>query len=220
MTLHHTATRIESPVGQGAHPTGQPRVVRPAAAEARNIAELIADAFFDLAPSKWLVKEPDMRVPVMRDYFRIAVEHAMTDGIGHVDVLEDRSAAAVWFHHTQDLPEPADYERRRLDACGRWTEYFIYLDGLFEHHHPHHQHHYLAFLGVVPSMQGTGRGAALLQHHHAALDAAGIPAYLEAASEELTPFYHRHGYRAGTAFHLPSGGPGFWPMDREPQPRS
>jgi GNAT superfamily N-acetyltransferase len=154
----------------------------------------------------------------MRDYVQIAVEHALNPQIGHVDVLDDRSAVAVWFHHTRELPGPTDYELRRLGACGRWTEYFVFLDGLLERHHPHHDHHYLAFLAVSPYHQGTGRGSKLLTHHHQTLDTHGIPGYLEAASQRLVPFYQRHGYQPGDPFFLAADGPGFWPMNRTPQP--
>jgi GNAT superfamily N-acetyltransferase len=201
----------------GTNTSGLPAVVRPDPAEARNFAGLIADAFFLLRPSIWLVPEPDHRAPIVRNYVEIAVTHAFVHG--HVDVLEDRSAVAVWFHNTTPVPPPPDYDRRRLVACGRWTERFVFLDGLFESNHPHEPHHHLAFLAVAPTVQGTGRGGALLRHHHAALDAAGIPAYLEAASDLNRRIYQRHGYDAGEPFYLAADGPPFWPMWREPRPR-
>ncbi|GAB2963512.1 hypothetical protein GCM10027280_60500 [Micromonospora polyrhachis] len=72
-------------------------------------------------------------------------------------------------------------------------------------------------LAVTPAAQGTGRGTALLDHHHRHLDQAGIPAYLEASSPRARDLYTRHGYEPRRAFTLPDGTP-FWSMWREPQP--
>jgi ribosomal protein S18 acetylase RimI-like enzyme len=216
MIARNASTRHLSP-GTPVHTApGAPSVVRPDPSEAQNLAGLVADAFFLLPPSIWLVREPDYRATVMRDYFAIAVEHAFHHGV--IETLPDRSAVAVWFDNTRPAPPPADYELRRMTACGKWTERFVYLDGLLERHHPREPHHHLAFLAVAPNAQGTGRGTTLIRHHHASLDAAGIPAYLEAASQRLVPYYEQHGYTKGEPFYLAAGGPAFWPMTREPQP--
>lgn len=60
-------------------------------------------------------------------------------------------------------------------------------------------------------------GAALLDHQHAALDRAGIPAYLEASNVDNRRLYLRHGYRSAAPFHLPFDGPPLWPMWRDPR---
>jgi GNAT superfamily N-acetyltransferase len=196
----------------------RPDIVRPDPSEAHHLAGIVADAFFLLRPSVWLVSDPGDRATVMRDYFAIAVEHAFEHG--HIDAFADRSAVAVWFHNTKDVPEPADYDRRRRDACGRWTENFVFLDGLLARNHPREPHHHLAFIAVNPYMQNRGRGTALLQHHHDLLDAAEIPSYLEAASERLTRVYEKHGYRKSDPFYLAADGPPFWPMHRDPNPEN
>lgn len=70
--------------------------------------------------------------------------HALA--LGHVDMTEDRSAAAVWFRHgSGPLPSPPGYERRLAAACAPWTERFRILDAVFEAHQPQASHHHLAF---------------------------------------------------------------------------
>lgn len=77
---------------------------------------------------------------------------------------------------------------------------------------------HLAILAVHPGHQGRGIGTALLRAHHARLDQAGTPGYLEASSPRNRALYQRHGYtlRPGGPFHLPGGGPPMWPMWRAP----
>ncbi|GAB3958082.1 hypothetical protein GCM10027614_74860 [Micromonospora vulcania] len=86
---------------------------------------------------------------------------------------------------------------------------------MFAANHPHTDHHHLAFLATRPDRQGQGLGTALLEHHHAWLDEAGMPGYLEASSPRSRDLYARNGYRTGEPFRVPDGTP-FWPMWREP----
>jgi len=64
------------------------------------------------------------------------------------------------------------------------------------------------------SATANDASALLLDHHHAALDAAGTPAYLKAATWQLTRFYQKRGYQRGAPFHLRDHGPACWPMLR------
>jgi ribosomal protein S18 acetylase RimI-like enzyme len=176
------------------------------------LADVIADAFFDLPPSVWLVAEPDMRIEILRNYFALQVEHAFK--YGHVDMLEDKSAVAVWFHHTSIVPEPDDYPRRLRAACKNWTERFLRMEQLLHAGMPEDPLHHLAFLAVSTGKRGTGRGTALLAHHLADLDRAGLLAYLEAASKPLTGYYEQVGFHRARPLLLPDDGPAFWPMVR------
>jgi GNAT superfamily N-acetyltransferase len=215
MSARKTATDHRGPRTTSQPHLDLPAIVRADPAETRALAALVADAFFLLPPSIWLVPEPDFRAPVMREYFAIAVQHAFAHGI--VETLADRSGVAVWFDNTRPAPPPADYEQHRLTACGRWAERFVYLDGELGRHHPAEPHQHLAFLAVAPNVQGTGRGTALLHHRHEVLDGQRLPAYLEAASERLVGVYQRFGYQAGDPFYLAADGPSFYPMWREPR---
>jgi GNAT superfamily N-acetyltransferase len=195
--------------------SGSSTIRRATAADAGRVAELIATAFAPLAASAWLVPEPAERLPIMTANLRILVDHAIE--YGHVDLIDEGPAAAVWFPRTGPIPEPADYDRRLTAACGRWTDRFRVLDSLFDEHHPGEPHHHLALLAVQPERQGGGLGTALLRREHAELDAAAIPAYLEASSTLSRDLYLRQGYELGAPFRLPDGSP-FWPMWRPPRP--
>jgi len=186
-------------------------------ARAETVSQVIAEAFAGLAVVGWLVPDldPDMRRRVLAADFGIFVEHAFAHG--QVHATPDLAAVALWFPFDgEPVPEPDDYQRRLADAVGEWADRFSVLDALFEAHHPSEPHHHLAFLAVRPECQGSGLGSALLRHHHARLDHAGIPAYLEASSPGSRDLYLRHGYRLrGEPFTVPDGTP-FWPMWRTP----
>ena len=77
-------------------------------------------------------------------------------------------------------------------------------------------HWYLVFMGVVPEWQGRGLGTALMLPGLQALDAASMPAYLEASTPRSRALYARNGFAVTGEFKLPSGGPPLWQMWREP----
>jgi ribosomal protein S18 acetylase RimI-like enzyme len=182
-------------------------------------ANTIAVAFSQLQATAWLVPDPNRRMKILTAVFAITVEHALE--YGHVDMLDREgfpgaaTGAAVWFaHEGPPIPEPRDYDARLQHAAGEYVDRFHRLDDLFEAHHPGMEHDYLALLAAQPT--GRGIGTSLLEHHHAHLDRAGLPAYLEAASSQSRALYQRHGYEAcGEPFELPNGAT-FYPMQRPP----
>lgn len=185
-------------------------------ADADTLSQVIADAFFDLAPSRWLIPDRDARREVFPGYFRIFVEHALASGAVHTTT--DRSAAALWLPTGVNPPPPdPDYDTRLATATSPWTERFRVFDKALERHHPSGMsHHHLAILAVRPDRQGRGIGSALLRAHHATLDATGMPAYLEASDARTRHLYLTHGYADhGPPIHL-AGGPLLHPMWRRP----
>jgi GNAT superfamily N-acetyltransferase len=197
-------------------------VVRAQRGDVPVLSQVIADAFHDLPPSKWLIPDDVARREIFPGYFRIYVEHALANGTVHT--TPDRSAAALWLP-----PDPAPaswsagYHEQLAVATGQWIERFLLFDATLERHHPAGTaHHHLALLAVRPDRQVQGTGSRLLRTYHDVLDHIddrGAPAYLEAATLRSTGLYLRHGYvlHPGAPFHLPDGGPPMWPMWREPQ---
>jgi GNAT superfamily N-acetyltransferase len=201
-----------------ARPVPHRGVITAGPADADTLSDLIAKAFLYLPPSRWLIGDPAARRAVFPSYFRIYVEHALATGIVHT--TPGRTAAALWLPVSARGPAPpARYDARLAAATGRWHTAFTAFDTALESHHPAGAaHHHLALLAVHPDHQGQGTGSLLLAAHHAALDHAGIPAYLEAATVRTRRLYARHGYllRADAPIRLPGDGPLMWPMWREP----
>jgi GNAT superfamily N-acetyltransferase len=192
----------------------QHQIVTATAADTDALGQVIADAFYDLPQSQWLIPDLAARRDILPSYFKILVEHAMTAGT--VYTTADRSAAALWVHiSAEGASPPEDYPARLARVAGPWAGRFTAFDATLDNHHPAHiAHHHLAILAVHPGRQGQGTGSALLRAHHAILDDAGLPAYLEAAQWRTRQLYRRHGYLPSGLFYLPEGGPAFFPMAR------
>ena len=157
------------------------------------VADIVTDAFDHLEVIHFLVPDPVRRRTVVRDWYRLYVAHAV-DGAGQVVLTADGSAAAVWFDRTRPASEPDGYEKHLADLAGAYLPRFQHLDLRMEASHPTDPHWHLLFLAVRPDRWSHGLGSALMAHTHARLDADGIPAYLEATSEQNRALYRRHGY--------------------------
>ena len=78
-------------------------------------------------------------------------------------------------------------------------------------------HWYLGVLATDPARQGTGLGRAVTTPMLAAADRAGLPAYLETASDTNVAIYRRLGFEVVREVDMPDGGPRCWLMRRDPQ---
>jgi GNAT superfamily N-acetyltransferase len=183
-----------------------------------DLSQVIADAFYYLAVSQWLVPDPDARRGIFPPYFRIYVEHALADGL--VLTTPARDAAALWLPVGPDGPgtPPDGYHERLAAITGPHLDRFTALDEGFDTHHPSGvPHHHLAILAVRPDRQRLGIGTAMLHAQQAILDRDGIPAYLEASDIDKRDIYLKHGYADyGDPIRLPDG-PAMFPMWREPR---
>ena len=192
-------------------------VVRAEEADLDILSLIIAEAFFDLPPSRWLAADPAARRAIFPAYFRLYVEHALASGLVHT--TPDRGAVALWLPAGPGAPgAPDGYSARLAALTGPLTRRFEAFDAALEAGHPAavpHQH--LAILAVRPGRQGHGTGTALLAARHAVLDRDGTPAFLEASGPDSRRLYLRHGYTDfGPRIDLP-GGPALYPMWRQPR---
>jgi GNAT superfamily N-acetyltransferase len=177
---------------------------------------VIAEAFFSLAVSRWLIPGEPARRAAFPGYFRLYVEHAIADGL--VETTPDRAAAALWIPGDGSGAPPDGYTGQLAALTGQHLGNFLAFDEQLDRHHPAGTHHnHLAILAVRPDRQGQGIGTALLHAHHAVLDAQGTPAYLEASDERARRLYLDHGYAdRGSPIDL-APGVRMHPMWREPR---
>lgn len=78
-------------------------------------------------------------------------------------------------------------------------------------------HWYLGVLATAPARQGSGLGRAVTAPMLSAADRAGVPAYLETASETNVAIYRRLGFEVEREVDMPDAGPRCWLMRRSPQ---
>ncbi|MBC7901463.1 MAG: GNAT family N-acetyltransferase [Saprospiraceae bacterium] len=93
------------------------------------------------------------------------------------------------------------------------------LYGVFEEmdkYHPKEPHWYLPLIGVDPSRQGEGIGAALMKHALNVCDRDGVIAYLESSNPRNVSLYERHGFEVTGEIQVGSS-PVMRPMLRKPQ---
>jgi GNAT superfamily N-acetyltransferase len=195
--------------------TGDHWIVHAVQADIQTLSHVIADAFYDLAVSRWLIPDGAARRAIFPRYFKILVEHVMDAGL--VRTTMQRNAAALWLPATGPTPPPEGYTEQLAEATGPFLDRFVALDEeLARHHLAGVFHHHLAILAVHPGQQGQGIGTALLQAHDATYDWQGIAGYLEASDERTRQLYLRHGYTDhGSPIEL-LGGPFMYPMVRQP----
>ncbi|MEV6926362.1 GNAT family N-acetyltransferase [Dactylosporangium sp. NPDC051485] len=192
------------------------RDIDPVATE--EITEVLAAAMGDGAVARWLMPDAALRRESNPAYFAIFAEHAVRFGevYASVDPIDGKlSGVALWFPLTQAIPPPVDYDSRLKEVAGPAFDRISHLDAALEAEHPLVPHHYLAFIAVRPDRQNLGIGSSLLARHHARLDRAALPAYLEANDPDNRELYLRHGYVSRPPVLLPDGPP-VWPMWREP----
>lgn len=187
------------------------------AAEASVVAEILSQGFADDPVFAWLLSDETSRPIYTRAFFDIFTAFTLEQGT--VQVTEDHSGASLWvpFDPSEADAESAAIGEELAAAAGPYIERFGIIGELMDAAHPVHEPHaYLHFLGTIPERQGTGVGGAMLADQLRKLDAAGLPAYLEATTLRSAALYERHGFRRlDHTIDLPDG-PSMYPMWRMP----
>jgi ribosomal protein S18 acetylase RimI-like enzyme len=120
---------------------------------------------------------------------------------GHVWVADDVSAVAIWFPPGRTVISTsqmlgAGMWRLPLKAGLRGSARVMGAMSATEHFHKSlgGPHWYLLGLGTLPQRQGSGLGSALLEMGTSRADAAGIPCYLETATDANIEWYGKRGF--------------------------
>lgn len=113
---------------------------------------------------------------------------------GGVEATEDFRAGAIWLPPGVET-DPSDIAALDMPAGDPEEDALSEaMQAAMAEYHPSEPHWYLWTLGADPSVQGQGYGALLLEHRLAQIDERSEPAYLEASSPGLVPFYKRFGF--------------------------
>lgn len=185
--------------------------------ERNHLAHLLAAAFAEIPPTRWLIPDRDARRARFPAYARIWVDHGLAHGTIEVAETPDGALAGLAIWWPEPAPEPPRYQQRLAEAVGHeHLDRFTAFDTLTHQRHPTAEHVYLGFAAVAPAYQNRGYGTELLRRRHTDLDDSKVPAYLVAASADARRLYLRHGYDdLGPPIYLPRG-PRIQPMWRHP----
>lgn len=118
------------------------------------------------------------------------------------DVSPDEDALNTLLQRTGSAPAQNDLARV-FEQMGRY--------------HPQEPHWFLPFIGIDPTQQGKGYGAALMKHALIPCDRDHTLAYLESSNPKNIPLYERHGFELLGTIQVGTSPPIF-PMLRKPRP--
>jgi ribosomal protein S18 acetylase RimI-like enzyme len=172
-------------------------ILRPSQLE--TAAKTLAEAFWD-DPLMHIVAPNENRRAAVGPWFFLK---ALTYGIrwGQASCNDDASAVAIWFPPGNTDIKPGRMLRVGMGALPlragiNGTVRFMRALSATEKFHKAVEgpHWYLMAIGTSPARQGTGLGNALLELGTSQADAAGIPCYLETATESNVAFYSKRGF--------------------------
>jgi GNAT superfamily N-acetyltransferase len=185
--------------------------------EAGVAAEILGRAFVHDPVATKLFREPPPAARLAQ-YFKLECRLVLK-GYGEVWLDDDRLGAAIW-RRPGGYPEQL---RHSLPMVPRYISLFprdfvraSRAMGKLWEVHPREPHWYLYAVGVVPEATGQGRGSALLEPALQRCDAEGLPAYLEASSEDNARLYARLGFERRDEVEMLDG-VSVRPMWREPR---
>lgn len=171
------------------------------------LAESLADAFFDEPTSVWAIPRGDIRRRLLVRFFCEYLRQYQRHGTIWCD--DELCGAALWAPPGQAKTTFSDAARLARAAFDLRLALRLPLvawgGAAIERRQPEGEFFYLAVLGVAPAAQGGGLGSRLLAPALELCDSDRLGAYLESSKEENVDFYSRHGFRVTDRLRLPRG---------------
>jgi GNAT superfamily N-acetyltransferase len=203
--------------------TGDPALaLRPATSlDVKELAAVMARAFFDDPPLTWLLPDPATRLRRVTRMFAtvIGVESLRYGGVDLACGGENILGGAIWLPpgHWQpalrvQIHAAPKYARALAAAWGRAARYGRAL----ENAHPKEPHWYLNAIGVDPGWQSRGVASLLLRSRLERCDQDRQPVYLETSKPDNIPLYEHFGFRRIGDLDMPEGAPVVMGMWRAP----
>jgi len=187
------------------------------------VSRILGSAFAGDPFMQWLFPGKEHQNNVERWWEYIA--HAsLKNGNSQFDIDEGRTTASIWEKPKFETAKNSDDEG--LNTFVNFIEPLVgnrlptVLQALHEVslEHPDEPHWYLQAVGTLPSMQGKGKGAALLVPVLDICDATGLGAYLESSNPRNVSFYYRLGFEIRKELILADGQAQLTCMWRRPRP--
>jgi ribosomal protein S18 acetylase RimI-like enzyme len=181
--------------------------------EASAIAVVVL-AFGADPAARWTWPDPQQYLMHFPDFVKVLGGKAFAHAGAYC--MDGHAGAALW------LPPQVRPDEDALTALLQRTGSASAqkdLSAVFEQmarYHPQEPHWFLPFIGIDPSRQGNGYGAALMEHALVPCDRDRTLAYLESSNPKNIPFYERHGFELLGTIQV-GASPPIFPMLRKPR---
>jgi len=187
------------------------------------VSRILALAFAGDPFMEWLFPGEEHQNNVQRWWEYIA-QASLKNGNSQLEIDEEKTTASIWEKPKFEIEKNSDDEG--LNTFVNFIEPLVgdrlptVLQALGEVtlEHPDEPHWYLQAVGTLPSMQGQGKGAALLVPILDTCDATGLGAYLESSNPRNVSFYYRLGFEIRKELILADGQAQLTCMWRRPRP--
>lgn len=186
------------------------------------VAAALARAFYDDPHFRWIIPDDHRRMTMLERGFALFVRNLwLKPDEGYTN--EQLTGAAVWMSpgtaHVGLLAQ-LRLAPGTVSVLRGNTPRLLKALNFIERKHPREpQHWYLPIVGVAPTWQGRGYGAALLAPILRRCDGQGMPAYLEASTPRNRALYERLGFEVVEECRYAGDGPPLWRMWRQPAGR-
>jgi len=171
----------------------------------------------------WFARDEVQEHRMLPTFLGALVRDALPHGDVWAAIVDGRIAGTAAWYRPGTLPRSRRREARLYLACaralatGRNRLTGIRLLDAVEKAHPAEPHWYLALLGVDPSRQRRGLGAALLRPVLEHCDEFGESAYLETQKPDNLAYYARFGFEVRNRITV-GDSPPVWLLWRDARP--
>lgn len=171
-------------------------------------------AFADDPALSWIIPDRVERLARFPRFFRQPVR----DDLAHGFALTSPDSAVVTLWRNPGEPKQGLFETLKalpgyLGALGPRLRRAMKVGDTIAAHHPSgFDYLYLHYAAVTPERQGQGLAGAAIRAGQARARAAGLPAFLETATQSNVGLYARLGFEVIEEYDVAGGGPHFWAM--------
>jgi ribosomal protein S18 acetylase RimI-like enzyme len=200
--------------------TAQTEVARAAQGDHAKVGSALGAAFIHDPVFQWLIPADVSNRDKRLDTFFTSMARSYLRRDKNVYSVGDGAGGALWSAPGSWALPMSEVIRESIPAMrafGTNLTRALRSQLFIESKHPKDpKHWYLGYLGVAPTQQGRGLGAAMLRAVLDDADKTATPAYLESSNERNLSLYERHGFKVVEAVKLLGSGPTVWRMWREP----
>lgn len=181
--------------------------------EAPSIAVVVL-AFSADPAARWAWPDPHQYLIHFPSFVQALGGKAFANGSAYN--VDGDAGAALWLPPEVSPDEDALITLlQRTGSASAQKDLFAVFEQMGRYH-PGEPHWYLPFIGIDPSQQGKGYGAALMKHALIPCDRDHTSAYLESSNPKNIPFYEQHGFELLGTIQVGTSPPIF-PMLRKPR---